>query len=270
MTPPSNRETTVARCLRTPLVALLATLILVASSACSPGGDDNRIAGTITVSAAASLREALTQIGIDFRTAHPDVSEVKFNFDASSSLATQIRQGAPADVFASADEANMKKLTDAGLIDGSPGIFATNTMVIAVKPGNPQAIEGIMDLASGITVSLCGTDVPCGKYADQILDDAGVTIPPESITRGQNVKATLRAVSEGDADAAIVYLTDVAGQDVRVDPVSIPENINVLATYPIGIVGASNNKATARAFVDFVMSEAGKKVLGDAGFQVPK
>jgi molybdate transport system substrate-binding protein len=260
----------VRRHLALPL-ALLASLTLV-GSACGSSNDTTAASplttatGTITVSAAASLTEPFKKIGDDFEKADPGV-EVTFTFDSSGTLATQIRSGAPADVFASADDANMKKLTDAGLISGSPARFARNKLAIVVKKGNPRNIKALADLPGAGTISLCGPDVPCGRYADQILETAGVAIPEDEVTRGQNVKATLTAVADGDADAGIVYVTDVTGD--KVESVAIPDAQNAIADYPIGVVGATKNEAAAQAFVAYVTSPAGQAVLKAAGFQPP-
>ncbi len=263
----------VSRTLRSSIATVLALFILITISACTSNDESNgsgKVSGTITISAAASLTEVFTQLGNDFKAANPDVTEVKFNFDSSSSLATQITEGAPVDVFASADEANMAKLTEKELTSGDPAIFAKNKMTIAVMIGNPQAIEGIADLASGIMVALCGSDVPCGKYAEQILQNAGITIPEDRVTRGQNVKATLTAVSKGDADAGIVYLTDTVPESVNIDIVDIPDDINLAASYPIVTLKESKNSVTAQAFVDYVMSPAGQETLRKAGFLSPQ
>lgn len=230
--------------------------------------DENALTGTATVSAAASLTEAFTQIGEDFSAANPDAT-VEFTFDSSSTLSQQIIDGAPVDVYASADEANMTKLTDADLIAGSPEVFATNELVIVTKPGNPEGITGLADLADAGVISLCGEEVPCGKFAKEALDNAGVTIPETSVTRGQNVKATLTAVTESDAVAGIVYVTDAQAAGDAVDTVTIPADQNVVAVYPIGVLGESTNTELAEAFMAYVLSPQGQSVLAEFGFQPP-
>lgn len=235
------------------------------STSSAPGGTAT---GAITVSAAASLTTAFETIGENFRKANPGVTGVTFNFDGSSTLVTQIQGGAPADGFASADEKNMAKLTDADLVDGTPQVFARNQLIIVVKQGNPKRIETLADLATAGTISLCGAEVPCGKYADEILAAANVTIPTDKITRGQNVKATFAAVAEGDADAGIVYVTDVIGD--KVEGVKIPDAQNAFATYPIGVVKASKNPATMRAFIAYLLSPAGQDVMKANGFLPPE
>lgn len=226
------------------------------------------VTGSITVSAAASLTEPFTKIGDAFEAANPG-SHVSFNFDSSATLAKQIQNGAPADVFASADEPTMKKLTDAQLTSAAPQVFARNHLTIVVKPGNPKKVTSLADLATVGVVSLCGSDVPCGKYADQILKQGGVTIPDDKVTRGQNVKATLSAVADGDADAAIVYVTDATAVGAKVQVVELPDTVDVTANYPIAPLAASTNPDAATAFIAFVQSPAGQDILRAAGFLPP-
>lgn len=233
------------------------------------GGAASALEGRITVSAAASLTEAFGEIGRAFEAANPG-TEVVFNFDASSALVEQIEQGAPADVFASADEANMSKLTADNLVDGPPEVFARNQAVIVTKPGNPEGIKRLADLADVGVVALCGEEVPCGKIAAKVLEEAGVSIPSDRITRGQNVKATLGAVANGDAEAGIVYVTDAEAAGATVQAVSIPETAASINVYPIAVLKASGNKAVARAFVDWVASDAGQAALKAAGFLPPE
>lgn len=224
--------------------------------------------GEITVSAATSLTDVFTEIADDFSAENPDV-EVTFTFDSSSTLSTQILEGAPSDVYASADEANMIKLTDEDLIAGEPETFATNQLVIVTKPGNPEGIESLEDLTDAGVISLCGEEVPCGRYAQEVLDNAGVTIDESNVTRGQNVGATLTAVTEGDAVAGIVYVTDAEGVGDAVEAVAIPEEVNVIATYPIGVLEASGNAEVAEAFMAYVLGDEGQAVLKEYGFLAP-
>lgn len=256
-----------------PLVLIAASVLLVASCSDDDAGDARSgasatgadVTGTITVSAAASLADAFTEIGNDFIAATPE-TEVEFNFDSSSILATQILEGAPADVFASADEANMTRLTDEGLVVGEPSSFAFNELAIVTKPGNPEAIHELADLADAGVVSLCGEDAPCGRYATEILDAAGVMVPESSITRGQNVTATLTAVTEGDATAGLVYSTDAASAGDAVEVVTIRSDQNVIATYPIGVLAGAGAVDTAGAFRDYVLGDEGRAVLEEFGF----
>jgi molybdate transport system substrate-binding protein len=224
-----------------------------------------KLTGSITVSAAASLTEAFGRIATDFRTANPGTT-VTFNFGSSGTLATQIQQGAPVDVFASADPALVTPLQPAKLVAGRATVIANNELEIVTKPGNPKKIRSLADLATAGVVSLCGETVPCGKYAAQVLANAGVTIPAGSITRGQDVKATLAAVTTGDADAAIVYVSDAKTAGAAVTAVPIPAAQNARATYPMIVLKRSTNAATARAFVAFVASSRGQATLKSFGF----
>ena len=181
------------------IVAAVAA-VFVPGTAGAAKNKPTKLSGTITVSAAASLTEAFTKMGADFQKANPGTT-VSFNFGPSSGLVTQIQGGAPADVFASADGANMIKLVNGGQVTAEPTVFAMNELVIVTKPGNPLKIRSLADLAKVNVLSLCADTVPCGKYAQQALTTAGVTIPAEKITKGADVKSTLAAVTTGDADA---------------------------------------------------------------------
>jgi molybdate transport system substrate-binding protein len=219
------------------------------------------------VFAASSLSEAFTAIAGAFEVANPGAA-VDFSFAASSELVAQIDQGAPADVFASADLANMTKLTNAGNNAGEPTVFAGNIAEIIVAAGNPAGIEGVADLADEeLIVVLCAPDVPCGRYADTILQNAGVTVTPKSFE--QNVKAVATKVTLGEADAGIVYATDVIAAGDDADGVTIPPDINVVAQYPIVVTADSPNPAGAQAFVDFVVGEQGRQILSKYGFLAP-
>jgi len=208
--------------------------------------------GSITVFAAASLTSAFTDLAHQFEAAHPGTS-VKLDFDSSSVLVTQIENGAPADVFASADQKNMQKLQTKGDIAGAPVVFARNLMEIAVAPKNPEHIATVADLAKpGLVVVLCAKEAPCGKYADQLLAQDKVTVSPKS--REIDVKSTLSKVELGDADAALVYVTDVKAAAGKVDGVTIPKGQNVEATLPIAALKGAKNAALANAWVDYVTS----------------
>jgi molybdate transport system substrate-binding protein len=262
------------------LLALLLALGLVAA-ACGDDSDDSssssstttteaaaKVTGDITVSAAASLKEAFTTIAADFEAANPGTT-VTINFGSSGELATQIQSGAPADVAAFASESDMTTLSDAGVVDGAPQVFATNELAIVTKPGNPKGVRSLADLDSAGIVSLCAETAPCGKYADQALSAAGVSIPPDQVTRGQDVRSTLTAVTQGDAVAGIIYVTDAAAAGAEATSVPIPADQNVVARYPIGVVTATTNPAAARAFADFVLGPQARDVLEAAGFGAP-
>jgi molybdate transport system substrate-binding protein len=254
--------------------ALVVVVVTAACSSSSPAAKPStpsagNVTGAVTVSAASSLSAAFTELGTDFRTAHPEAS-VTFNFGSSATLATQIRQGAPADVFASADATNAATLAAAGLTAGAPRVFARNQLEIVTKPGNPKRVKGLADLARLGVVSLCAETVPCGKYAAQALATAGVTIPAAKVTRGPDASATLAAVATGDADAAVAYVTDAERAAATVAAVPIPDAQNVLATYPIVVLKAAAGSAAARAFVAYVLSGPGQATLRRFGFLAPR
>jgi molybdate transport system substrate-binding protein len=252
--------------------SLVAVVGLVAA-ACSPspsptppqgGGEQPR---AVTVFAAASLTAAFQSIGSAVVGANPRL-QAEFNFAGSSTLVAQILEGAPADVFASADQPNMQKLVDGGLLSGSPRVFATNRLEIVVPAGNPKGITGLRDLARhGLAVVLCGPAVPCGRYAAQALQRAGVSVVPAS--QETDVKAVVSKVALGEADAGIGYVTDVKAGGVKVQGIVIPDNQNVVAAYPIAVVKATHDGGAARAFVDFVLSPQGQRVLASFGFGGP-
>jgi molybdate transport system substrate-binding protein len=231
------------------------------------GAKPSTVTGTVTVFAAASLTESFTTIGKDFQAANPG-SKVTFNFAGSSALATQINQGAPADVFASAAPANMTTVTDAGNGDGTPVMFGKNQLVIAVANGNPKGVAGLSDLAKrGVKVALCAEQVPCGAAAKKVLATANVTITP--VTLEQDVKAALSKVKLGEVDAALVYRTDARAAASDVDAVEFPESASAINEYPIVVVKDAPNKPGAQAFVAYIRSDKGKAVLSAAGFQSP-
>jgi molybdate transport system substrate-binding protein len=227
-----------------------------------------KVSGSITVSAAASLTDVFTRMGTDFRKLHKGTT-ITFNFAASSTLATQIQGGAPADVFASADGANMQKVVTSGQVTADPVDFTANKLTIVVKKGNPKAVKSLADLPKVGIVALCASSVPCGKYAAQMLGQDGVTIPTDKITLGQDVKATLTAVSSGDADAALVYATDAKAAGTTVTEVPIAASLNVLAVYPIAPIASSSNPKLVRSFIAYVVSPAGQRTLARYGFLAP-
>ncbi len=228
-----------------------------------------KLSGSITVSAASSLTEAFTKMGTDFQKMNKGTT-VTFNFAASSTLVPQIQGGAPADVFASADGANMQKLVSGGQVTAEPVDFASNLLTVIVKPGNPKAVKTLADVPNAGIVSLCASTVPCGKYAAQMFTQDGITPPAtDKTTLGQDVKATLAAVATGDADAGIVYVTDAKSAGKTVQQVKIPGSLNVVAIYPIAPIAASQNRALANAWVKYVTSAAGQKTLKSFGFLPP-
>ena len=249
------------------LAAVLAAAALVLA-AC--GGDDDsggssgaQSPGEIKVFAAASLTAAFNELGPKYTAA--EGTKVTFNFAGSQALATQIQQGAPADVFASADINNMDKVKD---LVGTPQNFASNLLQIVIEKGNPKGVKGLDDLANpDLKVVLAAPDVPAGKYAQQALEKANVTVKP--VSQEDNVKAVVNKVALGEADAGIVYVTDVTAGGDKVEGVDIPEELNVVATYPIATVKASKAQDKAQAFMDLVRSDQGQQVLKKYGFLPP-
>ena len=217
------------------------------------------VTGTINVSAAASLTASFQALAAAFEKANPQ-ARVVLNFAGSSTLAAQIKNGSPVDVFASADTANMDRLVDAKLIDGPPLIFTRNKLMIAIGRGNPLLIRSLKDLArEEVFVGLGAVGVPVGDYARQIFDKAGVVVKPKTLE--SNVSAIVNKIAIRELDAGVVYVTDVAIDEYRIDGIEIPENLNVVAAYPIGIVASSKQKAAANAFVAFTRSEAAQAIL---------
>jgi len=235
-------------------------------SGSSPSAASGGVTGTVTVFAAASLTESFTTLGKQFEAAHPGTT-VKFNFGASSSLAENINQGAPADVFASASAKNMKQVVDAGGA-GDSKTFANNVMQIAVPPDNPANVAQVTDLANPkIKVALCQPEVPCGTVAQEVFKKADVTVKP--VTQGADVKAVLTTVQLGEVDAGMVYKTDVQAAGTKVKGIEIPADQNASTSYPIAALSKAPNAAGASAFVDYVLSPDGEKVLEQAGFAAP-
>lgn len=225
------------------------------------------VEGDVTVFAAASLTAAYTEIGDAFMAEYPD-AKVTFNFASSSDLVTQINEGAPADVYASADLANMTKLTDADGNAGEPEVFATNSLQIIVEPGNPKGITGVADLTKpDVLYVTCAPEVPIGKYSAQVLDAAGVIVTPVSLE--ESVKGIVTKVTLGEADAGIVYTTDVIAAGDQAEGIDIPTDVNVTASYPLVVTAEAPNTSGGQAFVDFVLSEQGQKILGTYGFTAP-
>lgn len=237
--------------------------MLLAAAALAGGCRGAASEGTganVTVSAASSLRGAFAELGT---VAEGEGLDVTFNFDSSSSLATQIIEGAPADVYASAAPEDMARLEDAGLVR-DPVPFARNVLAIVTAPGNPRRIASLADLAGVGVVSLCGSDVPCGRYAQRALDAAGVALAESNVTRGQNAAAALTAVADGDAAAGVVYATDARSAGDAVATVPIPGADELAATYLVAVLDGSSEQASA--FVDLVRSERGQAVLQEHGF----
>ena len=234
------------------------------STSSSSGGE---LSGTVTVFAAASLKKTFTAIGAEFEKAHPGVT-VTFNFAGSSDLVAQIQQGAPADVFASADPKNMDKATGDSLTAATPVDFASNTLEIAVPPGNPAKIASLADLAKpGVKVVLCAPEVPCGAAAAKVEAAARIDIKP--VSEEQSVTDVLGKVTSKEADAGLVYVTDVKGAGDAVEGVEFAESSSAVNTYPIATLKASKNAAAAQAFLEAVTGDPGQGILAAAGFAKP-
>jgi molybdate transport system substrate-binding protein len=241
-------------------------VILAACGSSSPSASATpSVTGTVDVFAAASLTDAFKAEGQSFQQAHSGVT-MQFNFAGTPTLVTQIEQGASADVFASADTTNMDKLKADGFTTGTSSTFAHNLLEIVVAPGNPKNIQSLADLAKpGVIYISAGPTVPAGKYAAQALQKAGVTVTPMSLET--DVKSVVSKVELGEADAGIVYTTDVKAAGSKVQGVTIPDQYNVVATYPIVAVKATKNADAADAFIAFVLSSNGQSILGSYGFQ---
>jgi molybdate transport system substrate-binding protein len=221
------------------------------------------LTGNLTVLAAASLTESFTELGKAFEALHPG-TKVTFSYDASSALATQANNGAPADVFASADQANLKKVTDAGNAK-DPKVFAHNRLAILVAKGNPKKIAGLADFDKPkVTFVLCAAEVPCGKYGAQALAKAGVKAQPKSLEA--NVKAVVTKVTGGSVDAGIGYVTDGRAAAAQAVSVEIPDQYNVVAEYPVAVLKQSANANLAYAFLDYLLGPAAQGVLVKYGF----
>jgi len=242
------------------VAGLTAALLLGAcgsSSKTAATGPSGKLTGSITVLAGSSLTKGFAGLAEEFQAAHPG-TKIEFSFGSSSDLEKSIEQGAPADVFASADQKNMEKLVSAGDNSGAPVDFAKNRLEIAVEKENPEHIATLSDLTKpGLTVVLCDPSVPCGKYAARVLNNAKVKLTPKSLEA--SVKATLSKVELGEADAAIVYVSDVTSSG-KVDGVKIPDDVNVPATLPIVALKGSRNAALAKAWVDFVVAHQSELV----------
>jgi molybdate transport system substrate-binding protein len=230
-------------------------------SAASSSSVTTAAAGKLTVLAAASLSESFKELGTAFEAKRPG-SKVTFSFDSSAALAAQANNAAPADVFASADQANMRRVTDAGNA-GGPEVFAHNRLAIIVAKGNPKKIKSLADFTK-VSFVLCAPEVPCGKYGLEALGKANVKAQPKSLET--NVKGVVTKVTSGEADAGIGYVTDARAAAANAEGIEIPDAQNVIAEYPMAVLGQSANPTLARAFVEFVLSPEAQAVLAKYGF----
>ena len=240
---------------------------VVALAGCSSSGKSSSaggLSGTIQVYAASSLTEAFDTLATQFMAAHSGTT-IKLHYGPSSQLSTQIGQGADADVFASASE---KNLTSLGAQALSPTDFVKNKLEIAVPPDNPANVTALADLAkSGVKVAVCDPTVPCGAVAQQVFANARITVKP--VANEADVKSTLAAVESNEVDAGLVYVTDVRAAGPKAKGITIPAAVNASTTYPIAALKDARNATLARAFVDYVLSSDGKKVLTADGFEQP-
>jgi len=240
--------------------ALLVVTLLLA--ACSGSGSEQ-----VLVSSAASLTDVFAVVEAEFERLNPEL-DVVLNLGGSSTLREQILAGAPADVFASADGANMERIVAAGMAMGGAAVFAKNQLEIAVPIENPGSVVGLDDFANpGLLIGLCAPAVPCGDFARQALQSAG--IEPALDTNESDVRALLTKIEAGELDAGIVYATDVAARSDSVAGLPIPPQYNVIAEYPIAALTTGSNPAGGAAFIDFIMSPAGRAILADYGFVLP-
>lgn len=255
------------------VVFACAALVLVAGcgSQTSPAGTSTTTSsqptGTITVLAAASLTKSFNDLKTQFEAAHPGVT-VKITYDGSATLVQQITNGAAADVFASADQANMTKVVSAGLNDSAPQVFARNKLEIAVPPNNPKGIASFADLAKpGVILVVCADPVPCGAATKKIAQATGVTLHPAS--QETAVTGVLSKVQAGEADAGLVYVTDVNSAAGKVKGIPFAESDKAVNDYPITVLKNAPQSALAKQFVEFVRGSAGHAVLGKVGFETP-
>ncbi len=259
---------------RSALIAVIASAALVlagcssaATSTPTPTTTADPLKGTVNVLAAASLTEVYGELATQFEKLHPNVT-ITQSFGGSPALATQIMQGAPADLFASANEATMKTVTDAGLTDETPIVYATNVLTLIVPPTNPANVKTIADLANpAVKVALCDKAVPCGSAAITVLSAEKLTVKP--VTLEQDVKAVLTKVELDEVDAGLVYVTDAQTAGSKVKQIPVADAANVINRYPIAVLKNSTNKATAKAFEQYILSTTGLEALKKAGFGTP-
>jgi len=250
----------------------LPVVVALALAGCGAGGEEPRaseegLSGTVTVFAAASLTDVFSGLG-DRLTADNPGLDVRFNFAGSSALAEQLLQGAPADVFASANEKQMTVVTDENLADGEPEVFTANVLQIAVPAGNPAEVTGLADFTrADLAIALCAPEVPCGSAAGAVFAAAGITPAPD--TYEEDVRAALTKVEIGEVDAALVYASDVVSAGDEVEGIDFPEAQDAVNDYPVCVLADAPNPAGARAFVDLVRSDEGQQALADAGFTAP-
>jgi molybdate transport system substrate-binding protein len=253
---------------------LAAALVTGLAGGCGGGGapqpagpSGSAAATTLTVSAAASLTDVFNRLGKSFEEQNPGTT-VRFNYGGSSDLAQQIVNGAPADVFAAANTSTMTTVFKAGLVNGQPATFVTNVLQIAVAPGNPKAVHKFADLTKpDLKVVVCAPQVPCGSATQQVEKATGVTLKP--VSQEPDVRSALSKVATGDADAALVYVTDVKSSGGKVEGVDFPDASKALNQYPIAVLKNAPHADLADRFVALVRGPDGQRVLKNAGFGTP-
>lgn len=250
------------------LAGLVSTMLIAVLTGCgSNSGSPPSASGKLVVFAAASLKPAFTQIGAQFKAQNAG-SDVDFEFAGSSELATQLTQGATADIFASADTAQMDTVTKAGLVSGDPMKFASNTLVIVTAPGNPRKVVSFADLARpGLGVVICQKPVPCGSATQRVEDGTGVHLSP--VSEELSVTDVLNKVTTGQADAGLVYVTDAHSAGDKVTTVSFPEAAAAVNVYPIAVLKKAPKPTLAQRFVAMVTGDVGRNILAQAGFAKP-
>lgn len=244
------------------VMAASAAAIVSLTSACgSSTTTDDGTTSVLTVSAAASLTDAFTQIGAAYTAEHPG-TDVRFNFAGSTTLAEQINAGAPVDVFAAASPEAMQRAVAAGSV-AEPAVFTANSLAIVVPAGNPAGVRSLADLTrDDVTVVVCAPAVPCGAATEALFRDNRLDVTPASLE--PDVRAVLTKVVADEADAGIVYRTDVAAAGGGVQGIEIPDEDNVVNEYPIAVTVDASTEA--QAFVDFVLGDAGRAILDEWGF----
>ena len=240
---------------------------LVAGCGSDDGSGDADVSGTVTVLAAASLTGSFEELAAQLAEQYPDL-DVEFSFGPSSGLVEQLIAGAPADVLATADTKTMDNAVAGNVIDGEPEVFARNTLALVVPKGNPGGVTGLADLAEAdLRIAICEPQVPCGAAAGKLLDAAGVTAAPDTLTT--DVKEAVSLITLGEADAAIVYLTDAAAAGDDAETIEVPEADSVINNYPVALIADAPNPEGAQAVIDAITGELGQSILGEAGFLAP-
>lgn len=249
--------------IRSAAAALVAAVGLSVVAGCADGGDDDKAGQSLTVFAAASLSGAFTELAEDFETANPGV-RVRLSFDGSSGLVDQLAGGAPADVFASADETSMDRAASDGLISGSPTVVATNDLALITPPGNPAGITGLDASLDGTRLVVCAEGVPCGTA---LAERAGIELSP--VSEESKVTDVRGKVASGEADAGFVYTTDARAAGDAVEQIDIALPQREANRYPVAVLAGAGDPELARRFIEVVAGPEGRAVLEQYGFGPP-